>query len=154
MNEAHQGSPEQMRQRFCFAALCFGRACARVTVRPHACECHRHSKTERASSVRPSIQPVLAASLHVKVAKIHHMLHGVAIIITSTDLHCYHTIAYQSIMFVPRSWRRVVGLLMVASLVFAQDYGDYPDYQDYAQEDDNLYHNYAQHQQEKVQGGG
>ena len=57
-------------------------------------------------------------------------------------------------MFVPRSWRRVVGLLMAASLVFAQDYRDYPDYQDYAQEDDSLYHNYAQHQQEKGQGGG
>lgn len=42
---------------------------------------------------------------------------------------------------------------MVASLVLAQDYQDYPDYQDYAQEDDNLYHNYAQHQQEKIQGG-
>lgn len=45
-------------------------------------------------------------------------------------------------------------LLMAASLVLAQDY-DYGDnYQDYGQEEDNLYHNYAQHQQQKGQGGG
>lgn len=59
-----------------------------------------------------------------------------------------------TMMLLPRWCRRVVGLLMIASFVLAQDYpGDYPDYQDYAHSDDNLYHNYAQHQQEKGQGG-
>jgi hypothetical protein len=53
-------------------------------------------------------------------------------------------------MFIPKA-RRVVGFLMIVSLVFAQDYADYQDYGDFAE--DNLYHDYAQHQQEKGQGG-
>ena len=49
--------------------------------------------------------------------------------------------------------RRVVGFLMVVSLVLGQDYADYQDYGgDY--QDDNLYHDYAQRQQEKGGGGG
>jgi hypothetical protein len=56
----------------------------------------------------------------------------------------------KKMMFVPKC-RRVVGILMVVSLAFAQDYADYQDYGDYAE--DNLYHDYAQHQQEKGIGG-
>jgi 1,4-dihydroxy-2-naphthoate octaprenyltransferase len=48
-------------------------------------------------------------------------------------------------------------LIALAATVMAQDaqddYGDYPEYQDYAQDDygnqDNLYHDYAQRQNEK-----
>ena len=48
--------------------------------------------------------------------------------------------------------RRFVGFLMLVTLVLAQDYADYQDFaHDYA--DDNLYHDYAQHLQEKTQGG-
>jgi hypothetical protein len=49
--------------------------------------------------------------------------------------------------------RRFVGFLLVVSLVLAQDYN--ADYQDFAHDyaDDPLYHDYAQHLQEKGQGG-
>lgn len=49
--------------------------------------------------------------------------------------------------------RRFVGFLLVVSLVLAQDYN--ADYQDFAHDyaEDNLYHDYAQHLQEKGQGG-
>lgn len=41
--------------------------------------------------------------------------------------------------------------MAATALVFAQDYQD--SYQDFAQDEDNLYHNYAQHQAEKGAGG-
>jgi hypothetical protein len=51
---------------------------------------------------------------------------------------------------------RVIFLLFATgSLVSAQSYEDYGDQQDYyGQEEDNLYQDYAQHQQVKAQGGG
>lgn len=53
------------------------------------------------------------------------------------------------------SFTAVLTWLLVLTVVAQQDYSDYPEYQDYADEygQDNLYTNYANHQQEKVAGG-
>lgn len=55
-----------------------------------------------------------------------------------------------------QSFQRAIFLLFATgSLVSAQSYQDYGDQQDYyGQEEDNLYHDYAQHQEVKAQGGG
>jgi hypothetical protein len=59
-------------------------------------------------------------------------------------------------------WRTLLSLWCLAAAVSGQngnyDYNDqYPDYNDYAGDqgyDDNLYQNYAAHQQDKAAGGG
>ena len=55
-----------------------------------------------------------------------------------------------------QSFQRAIFLLFATtgSLVSAQSYQDYGDQDYYGQEEDTLYHDYAQHQEVKAQGGG
>ena len=48
----------------------------------------------------------------------------------------------------------ITSLALVAIKAYGQDYQDYQDYADGYAEHDNLYENYAMHQQEKEVGGG